>query len=185
MLKDLPDSHDSNTISTVMGYCDSFDTAIDVGAHRGIWTSRLCNFFTKVWAFEPTELHKLIDSRALVIPVAVGEKLQSCSMLEGSENTGQTYVTSGEDINMVSLDSIEFLFKENINLIKIDVEGYEKNVLLGATNLLQLNKPVVVIEENGLSNRYGVRLGEAGEYLNSLGATRIDVINKDWVYKWL
>ena len=44
----------------------------------------------------------------------------------------------------IRLDDIKFTSK--IDLIKIDVQGWGKNVLLGAKSLLQTHKPTVIIE---------------------------------------
>jgi len=40
----------------------------------------------------------------------------------------------------------EFDFPSKIDLIKIDVQGWEKKVLIGATNLLKTHKPILIIE---------------------------------------
>jgi FkbM family methyltransferase len=44
----------------------------------------------------------------------------------------------------ILLDDIKF--PSNINLIKIDVQGWEKKVLLGAINLLKIHKPILIVE---------------------------------------
>jgi hypothetical protein len=44
----------------------------------------------------------------------------------------------------IILDEIEFPSK--IDLIKLDVQGWEKKVLMGTINLLQTHKPVLIVE---------------------------------------
>ena len=44
-------------------------------------------------------------------------------------------------INVKKLDQISNLFKKKIDFIKIDTEGYEKNVLEGGIKLLKKHKP--------------------------------------------
>jgi len=44
-------------------------------------------------------------------------------------------------IEVKKLDDISSLFKKRIDFIKIDTEGYEKNVLDGAVKLLKKHKP--------------------------------------------
>jgi len=46
----------------------------------------------------------------------------------------------------VSLDSIKYSFNNKISVIKIDVEGYELNVLQGMTELIQLHRPIIITE---------------------------------------
>ena len=50
--------------------------------------------------------------------------------------------------NVIRLDKINF---PQIDLIKIDVQGWEIKVLVGARNLLQFHKPIIIIEFEELS----------------------------------
>jgi hypothetical protein len=45
-----------------------------------------------------------------------------------------------------AIDNIKYNFKNKISVIKIDVEGFEVNVLNGAKNLILEHKPVVIVE---------------------------------------
>ena len=47
----------------------------------------------------------------------------------------------------IILDEQNFL--HNIDLIKLDVQGWEKKVLMGAKNLLKTHKPILIIEFEG------------------------------------
>ena len=61
---------------------------------------------------------------------------------------------AGIDVPVISLDDV--VTKDYPALIKIDVEGYETEVLNGMKDLL--NEPilkVIIIELNGSGNRYG------------------------------
>jgi FkbM family methyltransferase len=40
----------------------------------------------------------------------------------------------------------EYNFSHKIDLIKLDVQGWEKKVLIGATNLLKTHKPILIVE---------------------------------------
>jgi FkbM family methyltransferase len=48
----------------------------------------------------------------------------------------------------MTLDYLINYFKNNISVIKIDVEGFEFNVILGSNNFLEKFKPVIIIEIN-------------------------------------
>ena len=51
-------------------------------------------------------------------------------------------------IPTMSLDYLINYFKNNISVIKIDVEGFEFNVISGSNNFLEKFKPVIIIEIN-------------------------------------
>lgn len=49
-------------------------------------------------------------------------------------------------ISLIPLDLFYNLFETKISVIKIDIEGMEYKVLLGAKNLIEKHKPVIVVE---------------------------------------
>lgn len=77
-------------------------------------------------------------------------------------------------ITVVALDSflLESLLSARVNLIKIDVEGYEMKVLKGALNVLKLSKPIIFIEcdDNNLREQ-GNSASELVSYLKDFGYT--------------
>lgn len=64
---------------------------------------------------------------------------------EGKEYIGQAIdYTNGYEVPLLTLDS---LCKEQVDLIKIDVEGMEEEVISGAIELLKSSKPVLFVEK--------------------------------------
>jgi len=49
-------------------------------------------------------------------------------------------------ISLMPLDSFFNIFENKISVIKIDVEGMEYNVLLGAKKLIEKHKPAIIVE---------------------------------------
>ena len=70
---------------------------------------------------------------------------------------GATFIIE-TDVGNLKLDKfdnfIEIIDESVIDLVKIDVEGFEKNVLLGAVNFFARHKPVVFIESYKGINQY-------------------------------
>ena len=61
----------------------------------------------------------------------------------------------------------DILINNNIGFIKIDVEGHEKNVLEGAKNLIERNKPNLLVEiEERHSNQ---KVKDTINFINNLG----------------
>ena len=71
-------------------------------------------------------------------------------------------------INMVTLDSI-CTNLETIDLLKIDVEGYEYNVLQGATKTLEKTKILMIEIINDLAKDFGNSFIEAKDLIISSG----------------
>lgn len=181
MLPDLPDTHDIRHLQGALGFVRRFRTAVDAGAHRGIWTRRLCAAFEQVFAFEPTDRARLIAAPAVVHRVALGAGPARAALADGPHNTGQTHLVPGDAVEVRALDSFALA---DVDFLKVDVEGYELRVLEGAARILAVDRPVVLIEENGLCARYGIEPGAAGAYLVGRGYRLAARYNKDEVYAW-
>ena len=98
------------------------------------------------------------------------------------KNTGATHISKVIDesnkIELKKLDDYEFT---NIDFIKIDVEGFENQAVLGAKETLIRNKPIVIVEQKGFSNKYGEKEFEAIDTLKSYWAKVIDQVAKDHI----
>jgi len=113
----------------------------------------------KVWVFEP---NKLMYSSSLstiylnkltnveIFPCAIGEYNGECTLQHIDENGLEMGPRSeigdvGYDVEMVKLDSI--IPKTcKISLIHLDLEGYEFEVLKGAKEIIERDKPIIVLE---------------------------------------
>jgi FkbM family methyltransferase len=134
-------------------------TAVDVGAHIGLWASMLACTFDNVIAFEPNaeNFDCLAQNTAdyvniLVEQKALGAAHDSASLkLPSAGNSGMWHLTPGEDVEVIPLDSLQ---RDDVDLIKIDVEGFEGHVLLGARQTLLASGPVVIFEDNGVGPKY-------------------------------
>lgn len=143
----------------------------DIGAYLGFYSllsGRLAGLSGRVYAFEPLprnverlKFHILLNGMqdtVFCIPKAVADKTGKALYrdLDRDDYARFVDVESREDnhltkagtiVETISLD--EFVFRENHlapNLIKIDVEGGELKVLLGAQLLLKECKPVIICE---------------------------------------
>lgn len=128
------------------------DRAIEVGAHIGTLTRPMIDAGAFVDAFEPNQeafeclLHNCKSDRLFAFPYAVGDRC-STVQLHRAQNAGASFVTLTEtgDIPIVTLDSLP---GRRVRLIKIDAEGWELRVLLGAERLIEEFHPVIIAEVN-------------------------------------
>jgi FkbM family methyltransferase len=166
-------------------------SAIDVGKHCGFWSFYLGGNFKKVYAFEPVEIFREFFKKNIphenveLLPVALGNENSFVSMNVELENTGATHVSNKTDgLNKVELKKLDDYEFTDIDFIKIDVEGYENQVVLGAKETLLRNKPIIIVEQKGFSDRLNETQFEAIDTLKSYGAKVIDQVVKDYILSW-
>ena len=64
-----------------------------------------------------------------------------------------------------------------VDFIKIDVQSYEYEVLKGARKTLELNSPIVCLEEDNVKNSKAIK------FLESLDYAIVDVVLKEHIFK--
>lgn len=157
-----------------MELCTQFRTAVDVGGHVGLWSFNLAHAFENVVAFEPVAAHRECYARNTeglanieLHACALGDREGSVSIRTEPTSSGDSRVDGAGEIPMHTLDS--FALSE-VDLIKIDCEGFEMFVLRGAEELLARQKPVIVVEQKrGHAVKYGLGDTDAVPYLQSMG----------------
>lgn len=174
-----------------ISYCDNFRTAIDVGAHVGLWAGPLTERFSVVHAFEPyTQFHNILKKNALhsiINGYALSDREGTAKIIVNKENSGIAYIEECKypeegPIPTTTLDSLTF---ENVDLIKVDCEGYELAVIKGAHKTIKKWGPVIVVEQKPKkSETYGWTQYAAVEYLIETHNYRIiDRVIDDWILK--
>jgi len=155
--------------------CTDTRVAVDVGAHVGLWSFNLAQRFRLVHAFEPVAAHRecfelnVLEATPNVIlyPYALGAAEGMVSIRTEPTSSGDSRVDGPGHIEMRRLDSFQFT---DVDLVKIDAEGYELFILRGAEELIARQKPVVVVEQKpGHAKRYGIGDRDAVEWLKSMG----------------
>lgn len=136
-------------------------TVFDIGAHIGLHTVSMAKFTGAegtVLAFEPQrkvfrELfwncreNNVLENVSL-FRIALGNThgiVQMSKSVEGNE--GGTPIGNGGDL--VELRTVDSFHASNVSLMKIDVEGFEDEVLFGARKTIAANRPIIVIELMG------------------------------------
>lgn len=158
---------------------DRRTVAIDIGAHVGTWSRCLAKMFEMVIAFEPLSKNYecLIENvkdhkNVMTYQKGLADKEDVLTFNPVNGNTGNGCVCEPgapgcEEIDVMRLDDLSY---GTVDLIKIDVEGYEMPVLIGATETILRCKPVIVVEQKpGNAEKYGLEQFTALEYLKNLG----------------
>ncbi len=180
-LPTLPANHDASHLSAAIRHCYNFSLAVDGGAHRGHWTRRLLKSFKEVWAFEPHHPHFIeLPEGSKNFNKALGYTDGRMGMLPGPHNDGQWYLHGDGEIEIIALDELDL---PDCGFLKLDVEGYEFFALQGAEQTIKKFRPVIMIEENGLCQRYGITHGDCDDLIKSWHYRMVERKNKDFIYK--
>lgn len=177
-------------------------TALDIGAHVGLWSWQMTFDFAIVEAFEPMPAHgdcwKLnLKGRENTVfyPFALGNREARVRLETRTKgSSGDTGIVPdeldpvsdelGPVVDMFPLDTFNF---GPVDFIKIDCEGFEVFVLRGARETLLKHKPCVIVEqkpETGGAQRYGTGVTDAVEFLLGLGAKKRAGIQGDYIMSW-
>ena len=163
---------------------------VDVGAHVGEYAVRLARYYMKVIAIEPNPraVAKLVKNIKLnninnieVIQVACGDvETEMMLRVRGGSSTLLPDIKSDTvvKVKVTRLDNIV----EHADVIKIDVEGFEEKVILGAMKLIEKCRPILVIEhheERGYQQCAGMR-ERIKKHLRGYIAFNLDFVH--WAY---
>jgi len=184
-VKELPKNFGLKRLKGALGVVEGRRTAIDIGAHKGIWTNALMDEFESVHSFEPigenfSTLKKINPNS---YQVALGEKIGVVGFLPG-DNTGMWHITDNCLLTqkICKMDTLDAYKIEDVDFIKIDVEGYELHVLEGSKKTIKKYKPDILLEENGLCERYGVTHDNIWGYMTSIGYENVNNWQADYLW---
>lgn len=155
--------YEQGTVSVLQDFLKAGDTFVDVGANIG-WLSLVGADRVakngKVYAFEPvpTTFDILKSNKKLnefsqieLNQFALGNKEETLTIYPEKENRGGASILNhhsekGVDIEVKKLDNL--IINSTINVIKIDVEGFELDVLKGAIETIKKDNPKLIIEHS-------------------------------------
>jgi FkbM family methyltransferase len=156
------DYYETETLAFLKLHYKKFDSVIDIGTNIGnhllYWCSEMGA--RQVYCFEPNDynrsvlfrnielnhLESIVSVHSCALGAERGKGVQSNFSLG---NTGMNRVDKVSDASMATTTEIKRLDDFAINkvdFVKIDVEGFEIDVLKGAAATLELHKPLVMIE---------------------------------------
>jgi len=135
-------------------------TVIQAGGNLGIFPKKLSAHFETVYCYEPIDVNFecLIKNLDGIQNIKFFEKGLSNHNHKASiswqapKNSGAIRLSEDtEGMELISIDSQEI---SNVDLIWLDLEGFEYKALQGAKNTIEKNKPVLVVENNGLIHEF-------------------------------
>ena len=135
------------------------DIVIDCGGHYGLFSAKAATIAKKVYTFEPSyntfqylKLTASLYDNIQIYNKALGQlntidKFTECYFSPGSHlsryNLNENCLFKSE--YKIEVNKLDTLFNEQIDFIKIDAEGAEKDILMGAQRLISLYCPKIAI----------------------------------------
>ena len=143
---------------------DQAKTSIDIGADGGIYSAQLLPVSRDCVAFEPrpaeaTNLRSMftsINAPVRVEAVALSDRTGTMTLRILMEDLGRSTIETDNTLEdedgsarteiqvpVHKLDDFKF---EGVGFIKVDVEGHELSVLIGARTTIERERPVLLVE---------------------------------------
>jgi FkbM family methyltransferase len=150
----VTETYETEVWNHLMAQVQPGNLVVDIGAFIGFYTIALAKRVGssgKVIAFEPdpinfatlkthVELNRVSD-RVELIQAAVGDEDGFVPFQTGRASESHISQVPGNDTQMIRCVRLDTIFpNRKLDILKIDVEGYEEEVLKGALNLLQDNR---------------------------------------------
>lgn len=166
--------------------------AVQAGGNLGLFPKRLAEEFEAVYTFEPdpelfVHMTRNAPERNIVrFQAALGLNRSSVSMSGRRRDSsgraaheGLTHVAGPGIIPQVRLDDLSL---GNVDLIYLDIEGYEMDALLGAKETVARCRPVIAVEINDNCRHYNVSPDQLRGWIKSHNYERRISMNSDEVY---
>jgi FkbM family methyltransferase len=183
-------------LRAALAHCTRFRTAVDVGAHVGLWSMHLARRFVTLHAFEPVAEFRAcwrenMQGRGdvpdvLLYPMALGAKPCWVKMNVNPADTGGTHVGEVSAEGSIEMHRLDDFDLQDVDFVKIDCEGYELEVLKGAVKTLDRCKPCVIVEQkqHKLGPNFGIKGTPAVDLLRDMGAKMRAEMSGDFVMAW-
>jgi len=183
--RDLP------TILEVLPYVRGRTAVIQAGGNLGIFPKGLAQHFATVYTFEPAPdlfamlQHNAPESNIIKFQAAVGDTAKLIGMSRQrrdgklDNHEGITHVAGDGILPQIPIDALHLPV---VDLLWLDVEGYELFALWGAVETIRRCRPVLVVEINKSIKFVGHTGDEVRRVCTDLGYQSVRRMRSDEVF---
>lgn len=191
----INNDYENPVLDFVHDYLREGDTVVDVGANIGLVTlesSLIVGQKGKIYSIEPHPktydflkgnigLNHLTNIETF--NVALGNSSGNTLFSNERSDDQNSIINEGNGISVPIRRLEELINSSNIALLKIDVEGYEKYVLLGAVKLLKVTECIYFEAMERAMKKYDYSFEDIYDILESDGFKLFRIYNKNEISK--
>lgn len=191
ILEATPEGFELDHLAAALEHCQNFRTAVDGGAHIGTWSAALSKKFKKVFAFEPAldtfrclQINTVHCTNLVQVNAALGAKEGTCFVEDDKTrqgNTGARYIQISEHGPM-PVHRLDDYGLEDLDFLKLDLEGFETAALIGAEQTIYRCRPVIVAECKQFNPPRNGGTEATRQALSNLGYAEVGGIRNDRVF---
>ncbi|MFA5387047.1 MAG: FkbM family methyltransferase [Candidatus Paceibacterota bacterium] len=141
-------------LECILPHVKSFDIAVDCGAHHGVYAREIARHFKRVYCFEPIpdNFKILVENKTdNMIPhnYAVSNRNRKVKLVNKKQKSVSWNIQEDSKLPHIVARAIylDNAIHGNVGFLKIDVEGHEREVVLGAMTIITKYRPVIMVEE--------------------------------------
>lgn len=178
---------DLMTINKAIPHVDDKKVVVQAGGACGVWPYFLSALFCEVYTFEPCP-HNFDYLKQNIRGIknikannaALGDGKECVEIERNEKNVGAQCVrrTGGNETT-----SIDDLSLPQLDLLLLDIEGYEVKALEGATKTIEKFSPIISVETNGLDVKLGFKEDAAVHWLIEHGYEEFDGHRRDRLFR--
>jgi FkbM family methyltransferase len=137
------------------------DVVIDAGAYIGDWSCVAAWLGGNVYAFEPSPIYNYILQKCAelnnfkIVTKGLGD-IVCDKMIDTTTHATSASINSNKGVpcNLTTIDKFADEQNLHIDFIKADIEGYERNMLTGASQILKEDCPKLAIKTYHIADDY-------------------------------
>jgi FkbM family methyltransferase len=158
---------------------------VQAGGNAGMYPRQYEEFFDTVYTFEPDYINfyclvRNTTDKTIKFQACLGNDKKTVGLSNRNHdenlNFGGFHVQGAGMIPTVKIDDLNLPY---CDLIHLDIEGYEKEALLGSEQTIKKFSPVIVLEMVNLSQRYGTTDADIIQLLAKWGYSNSSNIRKE------
>lgn len=173
----------------IISACKSTRSMISAGANVGAYAKQYAKTFETVYAFEPDTtnfkclaLNTSTIENVLIYQAVLGNHNIPTSLTNAEESNCGTFTVNG--VGKIPCFKIDQLGLDDLDLIHLDVEGYEYFVLQGAVDTIKRCKPVIALEWLEHTTKFSVSSTQILEFLHDLNYAPKGKVGSDLVFTY-